>query len=82
MGLSATVGALVMTDVGLEAGLVAGLATGTAMGVVNGLLIAWLALSPFVVTLGTLTFATGLANELSGRHLGRGPAGCVRRIRR
>jgi ribose/xylose/arabinose/galactoside ABC-type transport system permease subunit len=65
MGLSATVGALVMTDVGLEAGLVAGLATGTAMGVVNGLLIAWLALSPFVVTLGTLTFATGLANELS-----------------
>ena len=65
MGLSATVGALVMTDIGLEAGLVAGLATGTAMGIVNGLLIAWLALSPFVVTLGTLTFATGLANELS-----------------
>jgi ribose/xylose/arabinose/galactoside ABC-type transport system permease subunit len=65
MGLSATVGALVMTDMGLEAGLAAGVAAGTAMGFVNGLLIAWLKLSPFVVTLGTLTFATGLANELS-----------------
>lgn len=65
MGLSATVGALAMTDYGLEAGLVAGLAAGTAMGVANGVLIAALKLSPFVVTLGTLTFATGLANELS-----------------
>lgn len=65
MGLSATVGALVMTDYGLGAGLAAGLAAGTAMGVVNGILIARLKLSPFVVTLGTLTFATGLANEIS-----------------
>jgi ribose/xylose/arabinose/galactoside ABC-type transport system permease subunit len=65
MGLSATVGALVMTDVGLEAGIAAGVAAGTAMGFVNGILIAGLKLSPFVVTLGTLTFATGLANELS-----------------
>lgn len=65
MGLSATVGALVMTDYGLSAGLAAGLAAGTAMGLVNGVLIARLKLSPFVVTLGTLTFATGLANEIS-----------------
>jgi ribose/xylose/arabinose/galactoside ABC-type transport system permease subunit len=45
--------------------LAAGLAAGTAIGVVNGMLVARLKLSAVVVTLGTLTFATGLADEIS-----------------
>ena len=43
----------------------AGLATGFAAGAVNGVLIAWLGLPPFVVTLGTLSVGRSLAVVLS-----------------
>jgi ribose transport system permease protein len=43
----------------------AGLAAGFAAGTVNGVLIAWLGLPPFVVTLGTLSIGRSLAVVLS-----------------
>ena len=45
--------------------MAAGLATGFAAGAVNGVLIAWLGLPPFVVTLGTLSIGRSLAVVLS-----------------
>jgi ribose transport system permease protein len=43
----------------------AGLGTGALCGIVNGLLIAYVGLSPFIVTLGMLSFARSLAIVLS-----------------
>ena len=65
MGLSSTVGALVMVEYGTTAGVLAGLGAGMAAGLVNGLLIARLGVTPFVATLGMLAFARGLANQIS-----------------
>ena len=42
-----------------------GLAAGTAVGFTNGILIARLGVTPFVATMGMLTFLYGLANQLS-----------------
>ena len=66
MGLAAIVAGLVLQDGGpwwLAMG--AGLATGCVAGAVNGVLIAWLGLPPFVVTLGTLSVGRSLAVVLS-----------------
>jgi ribose/xylose/arabinose/galactoside ABC-type transport system permease subunit len=65
MGLSSTVGALVMVEYGTIAGVLAGLGAGLAVGLVNGFLIARLGVTPFVATLGMLAFARGLANQIS-----------------
>jgi len=46
-------------------GVVAGLACGSAVGLVNGLCVAFLRISPFMVTLGTLSIATGIAFMLT-----------------
>jgi ribose transport system permease protein len=51
-------GGSVLSAVGL------GLATGALVGVVNGVLIAVLDVTPFITTLGTLTFLRGLADQL------------------
>lgn len=40
-------------------------AAGLAVGAVNGLLCCWLGLSPFIVTLGSLTAVRGLAQQLA-----------------
>jgi ribose transport system permease protein len=67
--------ALVMT--GLAAGgapmwlvIVLGLATGLGFGLLvglfNGLLVSWLGINPFVVTLGSLNICLGLAHTISG----------------
>jgi ribose transport system permease protein len=45
--------------------LVAALAIGGAIGATNGLLIAYLEINPFVVTLGTMSIVTGLATTIS-----------------
>jgi len=45
--------------------VVAGLATGMFAGMINGLLIAYAGLSPFVVTLGMMSFARSIAIVLS-----------------
>ncbi|MGB9116071.1 ABC transporter permease [Bradyrhizobium sp.] len=42
-------------------GLATALAVGLAFGVLNGILVAWMAIPPFVATLGTLGVAQGLA---------------------
>jgi ribose transport system permease protein len=42
-------------------GLAAALGVGLAFGVLNGILVAWMAIPPFVATLGTLGAAQGLA---------------------
>jgi len=49
------------------AAVLAGLVTGGACGMLDGLIIARLRVSPFVVTLGMLEMARGLAYWLSGR---------------
>ena len=45
-------------------GVLAGLVTGLGFGVLNGLLIAFLKLPPFIVTLGSLTAVRGIARLL------------------
>lgn len=66
MGVSSVVGVDVMIDHGLVVGLVAGIGAAGFLGLVNGVLIARFGLSAFVVTLGMLSFARGLALEVTG----------------
>lgn len=66
MGLSSTLGAIVMVSYGTSAGIVAGIAVAAAVGLVNGILISRFGVSPFVATLGMMTFVGGLANHISG----------------
>lgn len=42
-----------------------GMAVGAVCGLINGLLTAYLALAPFIVTLGTMTFLRGLAYTIT-----------------
>jgi ribose transport system permease protein len=42
-------------------GVLAGLGCGVVVGLVNGLCVAWLRISPFMVTLGTMSIAEGVA---------------------
>jgi ribose transport system permease protein len=66
MGLVGVVCGLVLqADYHWSAALLAGLATGVLVGAANGALIAYASLSPFVVTLGMLSFARSLAIVLS-----------------
>ncbi len=66
MGLVGVVCGLLLQD-GQQwyVAVAAGLLTGMAVGFVNGLLIAYVGLSPFVVTLGMLSFARSLAVIIS-----------------
>jgi ribose transport system permease protein len=57
------------------AAIAAGVLTGGACGLTNGLLITRLRVAPFVVTLGTLGVARGLAVWLAGRKLLAFPRG-------
>jgi len=69
------VAALVMTGTGLgadappglliAAGLAAGLGTGLAVGLFNGICTTWLRVNPFIVTLGSLNIAFGVASIVS-----------------
>ncbi len=70
MALASTVTSTVMADlyaegegsegVAIFVGVLAGAGSGTAIGLVNGMCVAFLRISPFMVTLGTLSIATGL----------------------
>lgn len=42
-------------------GVLAGLAAGAAIGLLNGMVVAFMKVSPFMVTLGTLSIASGIA---------------------
>lgn len=46
-------------------GVLAGLAAGSVIGVINGLTVAFMKVSPFMVTLGTLSIASGAALYLT-----------------
>ncbi|KAB2876461.1 MAG: ABC transporter permease [Bauldia sp.] len=65
----------VVCGITLQAGLhwavaiVAGLGAGICVGAINGALIAYAGLSPFVVTLGMLSFARSFAIVLSGNKM-------------
>ena len=53
------------TTVAIAAGILAGLLIGALVGAVNGLCVAGLKLSPFVVTLAMLNICLGLASSIS-----------------
>lgn len=46
-------------------GVSAGILTGVACGLVNGLLISWLRVVPFIITLGTMTIFRGIGREIA-----------------
>ena len=61
-----TMGLYVINSHGsLEIGMLIGIATGVLVGLVNGTLVAFLGLPPFIITLGMLGIAQGLALTLS-----------------
>ena len=67
IGLSAVTAAAVAQATGLQAlGIGAALGTGLAVGLVNGLLYTRLHINPFIVTLGTLSVARGIALLITG----------------
>lgn len=71
VALASVVSALVMvwardvapnqTELIVLLGVLGGLASGLAVGVINGLSVAFLSVSPFIVTLGSMSIATGVA---------------------
>ncbi len=65
MGFTSVVTAQAIADYGVPAAIVIGLLTGAAIGLANGILIAKLRVSPFVVTMAMLTFLTGFAGVRS-----------------
>jgi ribose transport system permease protein len=80
MGLVGVVcGLLLQADFHWSAAVLAGIVTGALVGAVNGALIAFVGLSPFVVTLGMLSFARSLAIVLSKNKMiyDFGPYGAV-----
>jgi ribose transport system permease protein len=64
--LSGVVAATVMVDHGVLLGVLAGIACGAAVGLVNGGLVARFDVSPFIVTLGMLSVASGTAFTVTG----------------
>lgn len=67
MGMVSTVVALQLTGGhGVAESAAMGVGAGALVGLVNGVLISVLRISPFVVTLGTLTFLGGFADQISG----------------
>ena len=75
-GLDLSVGAIValvsvcsamaMLDFGIPAAMVVGLLAGLGVGLVNGLIVTKLKVFPFIATLAMMSFASGLALNLSG----------------
>ena len=67
MGFVSIVASLQMTEgPSISRAVLVGLGAAAAVGLVNGILIAVLQITPFVATLGMLTFLGGYANQLSG----------------
>ncbi len=66
VALVSVVTALIMIEFGIPAGLAAGLLAGTAVGFVNGLIVTRFKVFPFIATLAMMSFAAGLALNLSG----------------
>ena len=60
-GLSSVVAAIALSHWGLVAGIIGGLAVGLVVGAINGGLVATLGIPSFLVTLGMLGIASGVA---------------------
>jgi ribose/xylose/arabinose/galactoside ABC-type transport system permease subunit len=65
VALTSIVTAYLMRSYGVPAAVLGGLAAGTAIGLANGLLVSRTKMPPFVVTLGMMGIARGLAQLLS-----------------
>src|SRR6266446_3667664 len=64
-GLASVVAALAIPQFGVLGGIVAGLLTGLIVGTINGLLITRFNIPSFLVTLGMLSVASGVAQWIS-----------------
>ena len=65
-GLSSVVTAMALSSWGIIPGVLAGLAVGLAVGAVNGALVSLLGIPSFLVTLGMLGIAAGVAQWITG----------------
>jgi ribose transport system permease protein len=64
-GLASVVAAMTISQFGLIPGIIAGLLTGVGIGAINGAIVALLGVPSFLVTLGMLGLATGVARWIS-----------------
>ena len=64
-GLSSVCAAMAVSNYGVIAGIIAGLLVGAAVGAVNGGLVSMLGIPSFLVTLGMLGIAVGLAQWIT-----------------
>jgi ribose transport system permease protein len=64
-GLASVVTAMTLARWGLVPGIIAGLAVGVVVGSINGGLVAWLGIPSFLVTLGMLGIAVGVAQWIT-----------------
>jgi len=69
-GLASVVTAMAVANWGVVAGVLAGLAVGVVVGSINGALVAGLNIPSFLVTLGMLGIAVGMATNMPPHHLG------------
>ena len=65
-GLASVIAALAVSSYGLIPGILAGLLTGVAVGLFNGLLVTRVGIPSFLVTLGMLGIAQGVAMWVTG----------------
>lgn len=65
-GLASVITAMGISNYGLLPGILAGLASGAVIGAINGALVALLKIPSFLVTLGMLGLAAGLAQWITG----------------
>lgn len=65
-GLASVITAMTMANFGVIPGILAGLLSGAVIGGINGALVAWLKVPSFLVTLGMLGLAAGLAQWITG----------------
>lgn len=66
LALSGVYGVIVMNKAGLALGMLTMLLTGAGFGFINGIIITTFGVSPFIVTLGMLSVARGLALIATG----------------
>lgn len=65
VAVSALAGAVAMNGYGMTAGIAAGLCAGLLIGLVNGVLVAYVRLPSFLVTLATMGLFAGVARSLT-----------------
>lgn len=66
LALCGVYGVLTMSHLGTAAGIAMMILCGGLFGIINGLVISWFRASPFIVTLGALSIARGLALTATG----------------